>query len=370
MRTIKTFDSFAGIGGFHLGLNWACNDLGLKHECVGASEIWDIAQNSYEANHGFRPEGDIWKIDFSKVPDFDILMGGFPCQAFSVMGKAFALNGNKLTGDDHRAELFLALVQILREKQPKAFIFENVPNIQKVKDDDNSSVFDTIIEAFQNAGYNVSYQKVNSFDYGLPQQRYRVYFVGIRKNLNLHYEFVHPVSDAEWNPIDNRVPCINDILDEVSDEDWHLYDAHVYMKRRKNSKVVGANRLDSMVKSMSKRKHIMKRHENSNGAMNQRFGTIVPIAIVYGDMPSGASRQQDRVYDVRGIAPTIATFSTPAFNTAKGWRKLTPRECLKVQGFPADLILTGNIRDKYKQVGNAVSPPVVHWIARNLLEVL
>ena len=173
-KPIRFIDLFCGIGGFRYASQYAFDKLGLEGQCVFSSDIDKYAQESYEANFGERPSGDITKIEASEIPDFDILFGGFPCQAFSICGlqKGFA--------DNTRGTLFFDIARIIKEKQPQAFVLENVKNLAS---HDGGKTLKTILEVLRDElGYHVDYHLLNALDFGLPQKRERIIIIG-SKNL-------------------------------------------------------------------------------------------------------------------------------------------------------------------------------------------
>ena len=169
-------DLFAGIGGFH----YALSSYGAT--CLYASE-WDKpAQETYFANHGIMPSGDITKIAAEEIPPHDILCGGFPCQAFSIIGKKNGFN-NETSGT-----LFFEIERILKVKRPSAFMLENVRNLTA---HDGGQTFRVITEHFQNLGYTIYSKVLNALDYGLPQKRERIIIVGFSENV--FFKFPTPV---------------------------------------------------------------------------------------------------------------------------------------------------------------------------------
>lgn len=167
---IKYIDLFCGIGGFRYAANQSFDGFGIKGRCVFSSDIDIPAQESYLANFGERPTGDITKVDASSIPDFDILFGGFPCQAFSIIGKREGF------ADKTRGTLFFEIARILKEKHPRAFVLENV---KQLTTHDNGKTIQTIISTLRDElGYHVEYRVLNALDYGLPQKRERVVIVG------------------------------------------------------------------------------------------------------------------------------------------------------------------------------------------------
>jgi DNA (cytosine-5)-methyltransferase 1 len=168
---LKFIDLFCGIGGFRVAFEEACEENDVQPECVFSSDIDKYAQDSYEANFRERPSGDITQIDEKKIPDHDILFGGFPCQPFSIIGQMKGLN-------DTRGTLFFDIARIIKEKKPKAFILENV---KQLVGHDGGMTLKVIIQSLKDIGYHVQYSVLNALDYGLPQKRERVVIIGHRE---------------------------------------------------------------------------------------------------------------------------------------------------------------------------------------------
>ena len=169
-------DLFSGIGGFHLG----CSQSGGK--CVLASDINEVANLTYYENYNIKPQGDIYKIASSDIPSFDLLCAGFPCQPFSQVGPKGGLN-------DDRGLLIFEILRILKDKQPKAFILENVKGLKSIN---GGKVYQLILEELDKAGYNVNSDVLEAKDYGTPQLRKRLFFVGVRKDILVDFEFPKP----------------------------------------------------------------------------------------------------------------------------------------------------------------------------------
>lgn len=173
----KFIDLFSGIGGFHQGASWAGG------KCVLASDIDKIANQTYKENYGIEPRGDIYEIKGEDIPDFDLLCAGFPCQAFSQVGQRKGL-------DDERGILIFQVIRILNEKQPKAFILENVKGLLSIQ---GGEIFKMIVERLEEVGYKVYTKVLEAKDYGTPQLRKRLFFVGIRKDFDVEFTFPEPV---------------------------------------------------------------------------------------------------------------------------------------------------------------------------------
>ncbi|NLE05561.1 MAG: DNA cytosine methyltransferase [Crenarchaeota archaeon] len=177
MKQFTFIDLFSGIGGFHLG----CSMAGGK--CVLASDIDEIANKTYLENYGITPKGDIYGISSDEIPNFDLLCAGFPCQTFSQIGQKGAF-------DDERGLLIFQVIRVLRDKKPKAFILENVKNLQTIQ---NGKVFNVIVSELKKVGYTVYTEILESKDYGTPQIRKRLFFVGIRNDMEVSFTFPKPI---------------------------------------------------------------------------------------------------------------------------------------------------------------------------------
>jgi DNA (cytosine-5)-methyltransferase 1 len=177
MEKIKFIDLFCGIGGFRQAMDEACFENGLIPQCVFSSDIDPFCQDSYEANFGHRPKGDITKVDEKDIPDHDILFAGFPCQPFSIIGQMQGFN-------DIRGTLFFDIARIIKHKRPKSFVLENV---KQLVGHNNGKTLKTIIKTLQGLGYHVQYAVLNALDYGLPQKRERVIIVGHQQPILFSY---------------------------------------------------------------------------------------------------------------------------------------------------------------------------------------
>jgi DNA (cytosine-5)-methyltransferase 1 len=171
-KTYAYIDLFCGIGGFRYAMEAASLRNGITPVCVFSSDIDSFCQDSYKANFGERPWGDITTIDAASIPDHDILFGGFPCQPFSIIGSMKGFN-------DARGTLFFEIARILAEKKPKAFVLENV---KLLVGHDKGRTIAVIFRILRELGYAVDYRVFNALDFGLPQKRERVFIVGLREN--------------------------------------------------------------------------------------------------------------------------------------------------------------------------------------------
>ena len=291
-------DLFAGIGGIRLGFE------SIGGECVFSSE-WDkYAQDTYEANFGERPQGDITKIKPETIPEHDILLAGFPCQAFSICGDRQGFL-------DTRGTLFFNIEEILRIKRPYAFLLENVKNL---KSHDKGRTFQTIIKHLENLGYYVHHKVLNSLDFGIPQKRERTFIVGFRDNINFSFP----------KPLDTK-PNLVSILENDSEVD----------KRYFASSTIRKNRL-AKVKPNYPTPSIW--HENKSGNIS---------ALEYScALRAGASYN---------------------YLLVNGIRRLTPKELLRLQGFPDDFKIVVPYTQIRKQTGNSVTVPVIKAVARQMI---
>lgn len=312
-------DLFAGIGGFH----YALNSFGAK--CVFASE-WDVyAAETYERNFGIKPFGDITKIKEEDIPSHDILCGGFPCQAFSISGKQKGF-------DDTRGTLFFDIARIIDFHHPKIVFLENVKNLLK---HDDGKTMRVVVQTLEALGYDVFYQILNTSNYGLPQNRERIYIVGFRKDLNIS-SFSFPA------PMKQSVALLS-VLESAP-----------------NAKVINRNDIE-----------ITKQY---NAGLDLFTNDIKypnrPIQI--GKVGKGG--QGERIYDPIGHAITLSAYGggvgakTGLYLVDGVVRKLSTRECARCQGFPEEFVINRSEQQAYKQFGNSVSINVLQLIVKQMIK--
>lgn len=285
-------DLFAGIGGFHL----AAESLGGK--CVFASEIDSEAQKAYEANYNLKPQGDITKIDALSIPDHDVLLAGFPCQPFSIIG-------NRLGFDDIRGTLFFEIVRILRAKRPSMFVLENVKQLSR---HDKGKTLAVILDRLQEIGYKVDWKVLNALDFGLPQKRERTIIVGFL-NHDVNFEF----------PVGSGPGKLEDVLENDADVDQKYFASERIVNKRQ------ASHKSSYCPSIW--------HENKSGNI-----TSYPFSCA---LRAGASYN---------------------YLLVNGVRRLTPREMLRLQGFPDSFKIVCSDSQTRKQAGNAVPVNVIRAV--------
>jgi DNA (cytosine-5)-methyltransferase 1 len=321
LKKYKFIDLFAGIGGFH----YALASLGSK--CVFSSE-WDkYASDSYKINFGIEPHGDITLIDETTIPPHDILCGGFPCQAFSVSGKQKGF-------DDTRGTLFFDIARIVDHHKPKVLFLENVKNLAK---HDEGKTLKTIMKTLDSLGYNVFTKILNASNFGLPQNRERVYIVAFEKKLHSN-QFKFP------SPSNEKV-CLEHILeDEPLNAKTIIRDDIVFYKNYKIEETL-----------FGEMEYLNK-----------------PIQI--GKVNKGG--QGERIYHPLGHAITLSAYGggvgskTGLYYVNNKVRKLSPRECARVQGFPDSFILNKTDTQSYKQFGNSVSIDVLQNIILEIEKIL
>jgi DNA (cytosine-5)-methyltransferase 1 len=364
-------DTFCGMGGFSQAMEG-------RGECVWACDIDADAAKTFDTNFKYSgSQGDICKKTtqsaLAKIPDFDIIFGGFPCQAFSINGtgfrKAAGIASSTVDKEDKRHDLYKALVRLLKAKRPRYFLFENVGGLTRINDTDNKPMLDKVLKAFRECGYNVAYKILDAADFGVPQQRKRVYFVGIRTDLNRTFDFTKV----------KRVPrtlAIKDILQTNVDEGyllenyWKTYLCNAYRDFKGKSSGIKPNGWEILGKGDLPRFQVMQFLYDKGLKPTEITRKVHPVCLIYGDTPSGISRQGDRVYSKEGLCPTLATFtvSIPKVDSDQGLRRLTPRECARLQGFPDSYQLPSNETKAYRQIGNAVCVKVVQAILNELLD--
>ncbi|MEY3501703.1 MAG: hypothetical protein RL308_3376 [Bacteroidota bacterium] len=323
--TFKFIDLFAGIGGFRMALQ----NLGGK--CVFTSE-WDKnSQKTYKANFGEVPFGDITRESTKNyIPNgFDLLCAGFPCQAFSIAGKRGGF-------EDTRGTLFFDVAEIIKRKQPKAIFLENVKGL---RNHNGGRTLETILNVLRNdLGYYVPEpQIVNAKDYGVPQNRERIYIVGFHKNLGIN-EFSYP------EPTNNKVTFSDVKSEKVVPTKYYL--STQYLQTLVNHKERHASKGNGFGYN------IVADHEISN-------------AVVCG----GMGRERNLVLDHR-ITDFVPTTKIKGEVNKQGIRKMTPREWARLQGFPDNYIIPVADASAYKQFGNSVAVPAIQATAEKIINLI
>lgn len=321
----KFIDLFAGIGGFRM----AMQNLGGK--CVFTSE-WDKeAQRTYKTNFGEVPFGDITKEETKKyIPDdFDVLCAGFPCQAFSIAGKRGGF-------EDTRGTLFFDVAEIIKRKKPKAIFLENVKGL---RNHDKGKTLETILNVLRNdLNYYVPEPKIiNAKDFGVPQNRERIYIIGFSKESGIT-EFNYPKPK-------NKKVAFSQIKEKYVPATKYFLSTQ-YVQTLINHKA---------------------RHEGKGNGFG--YEIISDDGIANAIVVGGMGRERNLVYDHRITDYTPTTHIKGTVNR-DGIRKMTPREWARLQGFPDGFLIPVADASAYKQFGNSVAVPAIQATAKNILEKL
>lgn len=329
----KSIDLFAGIGGIRMGFD---NAFGKEIETVFVSEWDEFAQKTYKDNFEdpFEIAGDITVIDEKDIPAFDICLAGFPCQAFSIAGTGGYGRGG--FSDDfkgqNRGVLFMDVVRICEYHKPKVIFCENVKGLVM---HDRGRTFQVIRQAFRDIGYQVYWKVLNSKDFGVPQNRERIYVVAFRDDLNIG-EFVFPTGTDDSK-------TIRDILDDAPvPSRYYLSDTYV---------------------------ETLKKHKARHAAKGNGFGyEIRDLDGIAGTIVCGGmGRERNLIIDSREHSMIPETHIKGNINK-DDIRKMTPREWARLQGFPDDFKLSLSDTHLYKQFGNSVTVPVIEAIAEKIKE--
>ncbi len=316
MEKLKVASLFCGCGGTDVGLLGNFDFLGKHYasnnmEIVYANDIDDNACRIFEENFGIKPDNrDIRQINSNELPDFDILTGGFPCQSFSII----AQNPKRLGVKDDRGKLFFEMCRILRDKQPKCFIAENVKGLLTAN---QKTAFPLIMEEFKNTGYDVKHMVLNSANFGVPQKRERVIIVGFRKDLNIDFTFPNQIITDE-----DLFEPLKKVIDSSVDEKYYFSERAVL--------------------------GMMKKREKMNKGRAQNIEK--PCNTV------GAH-----------LAKVSLNSTDPVLMNGNRYRRFTPREVARIQSFPETFSLVGTETAQYRALGNAI-PPVMIWYVANKVQ--
>jgi DNA (cytosine-5)-methyltransferase 1 len=318
MESLKVASLFCGCGGTDVGLLGGFDFIGKAYaknpmEIVYANDIEESACRIFEENFGVVPDRrDIRTVPASEIPEIDVLTGGFPCQSFSIV----AQNPKRLGYKDERGMLFFEMCRILREKQPKCFIAENVKGLLSAN---KGEAFPLIISEFEKSGYQVTHKLINAAAFGVPQKRERVIIVGIRNDLGFKYTFPDaPLSEENY-------AVLGSIVEKTVDEKYFFSERAVQGMRA------------------AKR-----------------------------DMNKGRAQDLNKPCNTVGshLAKVSLNSTDPVLLDCGRYRRFTPREVARIQSFPETFKLSGVEGAQYRALGNAI-PPVMFWyIAHQLCELL
>lgn len=317
MQKLKAIDLFAGIGGVKLGLEQAGIDV------IFSNDIDKYCKLTFDTNfpRDILDNRDIKTIDSTDIPDHDILAAGFPCQPFSMAGKQRGF-------EDPRGSLFYQVVRIINDKRPAAFILENVRNLVS---HNKGETFKTILhELEENLGYKVHYKILNSKHFGLPQRRERVYIVGFKEDI--------PFSFPEESEPSAK---ISDILED-NVEDFYFLSQKYY-------------------EGLAKHK---ERHREKGSGFG--FEILEPNGLSHALVVGNMGRERNLIKDQPRTGFYSEGMDKAVTKNSSGVRKLTIRECARLQGFPEDFEFPVTKTQAYKQLGNAVSVPVVFKVAEKV----
>lgn len=325
-KVYKVISLFSGCGGMDLGFKGDFDVFGEHfkknpYQIIYANDINESACETYKYN--FREEpycGDIKSIDINQLPNADIVIGGFPCQDFSLAGKRRGLSAD-------RGRLYLNMLDVVKKVKPIAFVAENVDGIRKNKENEEKSALDIIVKDFESAGYNVQYKALNSANYGVPQNRVRIIIVGIRNDLDLKMKYPNETFGNDIKPFRTAKEAIDDLWNMIDKTSISNHTSKDYSKAKfyPGKKLQGNNRIAANKPSPTIR---AEHHGNIEGHYR--------------------SNNPNDINDVTG------------------WRRLSVRECARLQSFPDSFIFPCSSSSAYKQVGNAV-PPILAWNVANAL---
>ena len=319
MEKLRVASLFCGCGGTDVGLLGNFDFLGKHYdsnnmEIVYANDIDDNACKIFEENFGLKPDNrDIRQVSSAELPDFDILTGGFPCQSFSII----AQNPKRLGVKDDRGKLFFEMCRILRDKQPKCFIAENVKGLLTAN---QKSAFPLILQEFENSGYDVKYMVLNSANYGVPQKRERVIMVGFRKDLNIDFAFPTKAITDE-----NAFEPLKKVIESSVDEKYYFSEKAV----------------EGMMKKRSK-------------------------------MNKGRAQDIEKPCNTVGahLAKVSLNSTDPVLYNGSRYRRFTPREVARIQSFPEQFSLVGTESAQYRALGNAIPPVMIWYVAEKVKNIL
>ena len=306
---MKFVDLFSGIGGFRIALER------LRCECVFSSEINKFARETYEANFNGFVHGDVTKIDEDEIPPHDLLVGGFPCQGFSIAGVSKNNSMGRKHGFAHeQGNLFFEILRILKSQRPRAFLLENVKNLLR---HDKGKTWKIMQARLQDLGYSVHWKIIDA-SLIVPQKRERMYIVGLRDHLEFEFPDIKPITT-----------CLADILEDSVDEKYTL---------RKTWEAL--------------QKHKLRHEEAGHGFTYSIFNTNTI-----------RTRTLTKRYYKDGSEILIE-------QEGKNPRRLTPRECARLMGFPESFIIPVSDTQAYQQFGNSVIPGIIEEVAKEILRVI
>jgi len=304
LNKLNYIDLFCGVGGFRYAVEEALSANSMLGDCVFSSDVDKDCQIVYAKNFGERPFGDITTLDPSQIKDFDLLLAGFPCQPFSIFGKGHGF-------DDTRGTLFFSIARILGEKKPKAFVLENV---KQLKGHDGGKTLQRIMDVIRELGYYADFHVYNAINFGLPQQRERIFIVGFKDALPF-----------QWPAGGLPMKALESILEKNVDP---FYDVSEAIKKKRILQISKTNNIPTP--------GIW--HENKSGHVS-----VYPYSCA---LRAGSSYN---------------------YLLVDGKRRLTGREMFRLQGFPEKFQLAEAYTVARRQAGNSLPVPIASAILKNLL---
>ncbi|MTJ31720.1 DNA cytosine methyltransferase [Aphanizomenon sp. UHCC 0183] len=413
---IRFIDLFAGIGGMRLGFQQACDVLGIESQCVLSSEIDKKAIETYILNFDDQPTGDIREIDL--IPEFDFMLAGFPCQSFSYAGKQQGFG-------DTRGTLFFEIERLLKIHKPQGFMLENVRGLTT---HDQGRTFKTIIHALEQLGYGVHYLLLNSSNFGVPQNRVRIYILGLlgkkpvitlmsdrgatdshtfkkqqyqlnlfdhtdavvkvkhilEKKVSENYYLSKKFEQQLFDAVDGKFEKLHgvrliDFRGGNSIHSWHLgikgkctkderdfMDALISHRRHKEF----GDHQDGKSLTIEQIKTFFD-HENIENIINSLIEKkyLKEMNGRYNPVSGNMSFEVFKFLDPESISITLTSSDANKLGVVQNGRprRITPRECARLQGFPESYILHSDDSATYKQFGNAVSVPVIQAILEDFI---
>tara|TARA_Y100000816_G_scaffold18088_1_gene11835 strand:+ start:198 stop:1262 length:1065 start_codon:yes stop_codon:yes gene_type:complete len=319
----RFIDLFCGLGGFRLGFEKN------GFECVFSSDFDKNIQDTYEKNFNERPFGDITKVNPSEIPDFEVLTAGFPCQPFSISGK-------KRGFEDTRGTLFFDVCRIIKEKHPKVVLLENVKHFIH---HDKKRTMSTVLSSLENLGYNISFKILNLKDFGLPQNRERIFIVA-SKNGCFDFDLVRNTPSKELRHFLDK----EGDFEYLTNEEFTLIDPEKVTTQPSGLKFVGYRNKKGF------RKGIRPNTEHLNRV----------------------HRQPNRIYSVEGYHPTIPSQESAGrffiyFPESNKVRKLTINECFRIMGFKDTYKKISSKGMLYRQIGNSVGINVIDELSKQII---
>ena len=307
LKNMTFIDLFAGLGGFRIALE----SLGAK--CVYSNEWNKSVQKVYAENFGEIPDGDITKVNEKNIPEHDILCAGFPCQAFSISGKQRGF-------EDSRGTLFFDVARIIKAKKPRIILMENVKNFAT---HDNGHTLEVVRTTMEELGYTFFQKVLNAVNYGIPQKRERIYIVCFKNDLKIN-NFSYPKPFPLTRHLEDFL-----LTDEQMVKHLYIERPDMYFKRTKDD-------------------------------------TYSDKSIRLGIVNKGG--QGERIYSIKGIAITLSAYGGGIFSKTGGYmingktRKLHPRECARIMGYPDSYKICASDNQAYQQFGNSVVIDVLQFI--------